>query len=145
MPHRQGADEMEPVSAGSRQQLCNYGGVARGEFLPPIDLIVISCWGRGAGPAEGRRSGRLCPLMSSSVSPAGWRQCPLLQRGVFQNCKPENPCPPSNDTKRTSESSGNLLFLKDSHSRRQSVGHPPPHSSPGIKTHRWGWRGRGGR
>lgn len=140
---------MEPVSAGSRQQLCNYGGVARGEFLPPIDLIVISCWGRGAGPAEGRRAVRPCPLMSSSVSPAGWRRRPLLQGGVFQNCKAENPCPPSDDTKRTSEPSGNLLFLKVSHNRHlkggrlcpkvQSVGHPPPYSSPGIKTHRWWW------
>ena len=58
MPQRQGADETEPVRAGSRQLSYNYSGVARGEFLPPIDLIVISCWGwdlgtRKAGGAPG--------------------------------------------------------------------------------------------
>lgn len=73
---------MEPLRAGSRQPTYNYSGVVRGEFLPPIDLIVISCWGWGAGLGEGAAlracaadeliavsaAGQTCALTPASVS-----------------------------------------------------------------------------
>lgn len=78
MPQRQGADATEPVRAGRRRQSGNYGGVARGEFLPPIDLIVISCWGRVQ--AQGREVLR-APVPAHELTPR-----PQQDRGRAHFC-----------------------------------------------------------